>query len=154
MRRAVVLIVLAVAAFAGYRYYSASSLPVRQYKRFAEEVLHRRYDAAAELCEGLTAADLAKLGTQERIGPGPQMFQTLFPSRYEIHSRGTGPDGVVTIHATQIVQFNPAGVESALRPAMYATLNQVVKLRKGSDGWRVTSFENVFEKMDSLTTRR
>jgi hypothetical protein len=102
------------------------------------------------LCEGLTAADLAKLGTQERIGAGPQMFQTLFPSRYEIHSREAGPDGVVTIHATQTVQFNPAGVESAVRPAMFATLNQVVTMRKGTAGWRVTSFENVFEKMDSV----
>jgi hypothetical protein len=33
---------------------------------------------------------------------------------------------------------------------MYATLNQVVKLRKGADGWRVTSFENVFDRMDAF----
>jgi hypothetical protein len=59
----------------------------------------------------------------------------------------------VTLHATQTVLFNPAGVESATRPAMFATLKQVVTLRKGSSGWRITAFENNFEKMDAVTHR-
>jgi hypothetical protein len=149
MRRVIVLIVLAAAGVGAYRYYSTSYAPIRQYERFAEEILNRHYQPAAELCEGLTAADLAKLGSQERIGAGPQMFQTLFPSRFAIKSRERSGDGI-TITARQTVQFNPVGVESALRPAMFATLNQVVTMRKGADGWRVTSFENVFEKMDSF----
>ena len=66
----------------------------------------------------------------------------------------TGPvPGVVTINATQTVLFNPQGVESAVRPAMYATLKQVTKLRNGAGGWKVIAFENTFGRMDSLTSR-
>jgi hypothetical protein len=50
------------------------------------------------------------------------------------------------------VLFNPAGVEST-RPAMYALLKQTVGLRKGDGGWKVISFDNKFEKMDSMTGR-
>ena len=80
------------------------------------------------------------------------MFQTLFPSRFNIESR-TATNLGVTLHAVQTVLFNPPGVESAVRPAMYATLNQTVTLRKTSDGWKITSFENRLDKMDSLAAR-
>lgn len=134
----------------GYQYYRGTYAPMHCYKTFAEEMLHRRYDAAAAIAEGLTAADLARLGSQERIGAGPAMFQTIFPSQFAIHSRDTSTDGVVTINATQTVLFNPAGVESALRPAMYATLKQVTKVRDGSQGWKVVAFERSFETMDAV----
>ena len=127
--------------------------PESQYKAFAEEVLNRRYEAAAAMTEGLTASDLERLGSQERIGGGPPMFQKLFPSRYVIDSKETDADGAVTLHATQTVLFNPAGVESAIRPAMYATLKQVVTLRKSGGAWRVVKFTNTFEKMDSVSGR-
>jgi len=152
MRRIILLLVLAAGLGLGYRYYSQSYAPVSQYEKFAEEILHRRYEAAAAMCDGLTAEDLGKLGSQERIGAGPQMFQTLFPSKFDIESREVAPDGSLTIHATQTVRFNPAGVESASRPAMYATLKQVVTLHKRS-GWKITSFENTFQKMDSFSGR-
>ena len=32
-------------------------------------------------------------------------------------------------------------------------MNQTVRLRKSAGGWKVMSFENVFDKMDSLTGR-
>jgi hypothetical protein len=51
------------------------------------------------------------------------------------------------------VLFKPAGVESAVRPAMYATMNQTVTLRKTVGGWKVAAFDNKFGKMDSLTAR-
>src|SRR5262249_21368385 len=148
------LVVVAIVggAFLAYRHFIADG-PEAKYKEFAEAVLHRNYDAAAAMAEGLTASDLQRLGSQERIGAGPAMFQTLFPSRFDIHSQESGADGAVTLHATQTVRFNPAGVESATRPAMFATLQQVVTLRKGSNGWKVTAFENNFEKMDSLSQR-
>jgi len=151
MRRLIALVVLAGAAFGGYRAYSISYGPVAHYRKFAEEILHRRYDAAAAMCDGLSAADLEKLGSQERIGAGSPMFQTLFPSLFDIQSRETTADGLTLIHAVQTVRFNPAGVESAMRPAMFATLKQVVTLRNGSGGWKVVSFENTFMKMDSTS---
>jgi hypothetical protein len=152
VKKAFVVAAIAGAVFLAYRYTTTNG-PEARYKLFAEEILHRRYDAAAAMAEGLSASDLEKLGSQERIGAGPQMFQTLFPSRFAIESREGRAGGAVTLHATQTVLFNPAGVESAVRPAMFATLKQVVTLHKGADGWRVTAFENTFEKMDALTGR-
>jgi hypothetical protein len=148
MKKGFAVILLIGAAFIAYR-TTASHGPDAKYKMFAEEVLHRRYAAAAAMTDGLSAGDLERLGSQERIGAGPQMFQTLFPSRFAIDSRETDGSGAVTLHATQTVLFNPAGVESAARPAMFATLKQVVTLHKAADGWRVTAFTNNFEKMDS-----
>lgn len=153
MRRLIILLVVLAAAVGGYRYYRNTSGPVNRYKAFAEEILHRRYDAAAAMADGMDAAALEKLGSQEKIGAGPQMFQTIFPSRFTIESRQTGADGAVTINATQTVLFNPAGVESAIRPAMYATMKQVTTLRSVSGEWKVVAFENTFRTMDSTSRR-
>jgi hypothetical protein len=153
LKKLVILAVCLIAAGFGYRYFSGGDRAEARYKEFAEEILHRRYSAAAAMSDGLTAADLEKLGSQERIGAGPAMFQKLFRSRFDINSRTDAPDGSVVFHATQLVRFNPAGVESAIRPAMFATLRQVVTLRKKDGDWKVTAFENVFEKLDSTPTR-
>lgn len=150
MKRTVFAVVVLAAAFLGYRYYEKSYAPVQHYKKFAEDILHRRYDAAAGLTEGLSAKDLEKQGTQEHIGAGSQMFQTLFPSHYAIESSQQAADGTLTLRAVQTVLFNPVGVESAVRPAMVAKLNQTVSLRKTPSGWKVTSFENQFASMDSM----
>lgn len=150
MKRAVVVLVIAAAAVAGYRYYATSLAPERRYKEFAEAVLHRQYDAAAAMTDGLSATDVARAGTQEAIGAGPSMFQTLFPSRFEVTSREAAADGALVLHAVQTVLFTPPGVESALRPAMFATMNQTVTLRKSAGGWKVAAFENKLGKVDSL----
>lgn len=145
-------LVLAAAAAFGYRYYATAYVPERVYKAFAEDVLHQRYAEAAKKCDGITEDDLRKLGSQERIGAGPPMFQTLFPSRFEIRSRQTLPDGVL-LQGVQTVLFNPVGVESAIRPAMYAKLKQAILLRKVGGEWKVTAFDNTFEQMDETTKR-
>lgn len=99
MKRLIAVVLLAGAGFAGYRYYATSIAPERQYKAFAEEVLHRRYDAAAAMSDGLSAGDIARNGTQEAIGGA--MFQTLFPSRFAVTSRETAPDGALVLHVVQ-----------------------------------------------------
>jgi hypothetical protein len=153
MKRLVAGLALVVVIVVAYRQYT-SSRPAAIYQQFAEELLHRRYDAAAVFSDTLTAADLAKLGTQERIGPGPQqMFQTLFPSRFRIVSNERGADGTVTLNAVQTVLFNPEGVESAVRPAMYADMKQLVTMKKGATGWKVAAFTNELQHMDSLSAR-
>jgi hypothetical protein len=153
MRRMVLALVLVAAAILGYRYYATSYAPEKFYKGFAEDILHQRYAEAAKKCDGLTEDDLGKLGSQERIGAGPPMFQTLFPSRFDLRSPEKDADGNLVLHAVQTVLFNPVGVESAIRPAMWATLNQTVTLRKTNGEWRVVAFDNKFEKMDSTSGR-
>ena len=149
MKRAIVLIIALVAAALAYRQYGSAG-PVKTYEAFAEEMLRRNYDAAAAMTDGLTPAQLGKLGSQERIGFGPAMFQKLFPSRFRIDSEEKAADGSITISAVQTVLFNPVGVESVMRPAMYADLRQVTTLRKTGGGWKVTSFKNEFSKMDEV----
>lgn len=153
MKKAIVLAVVAVALFLGHRYYDGSYAPVKRYKAFAEEVVKRHFDVASSMSDGLSADNIRQSGSQEKTGPGPEMFQTLFPSRFEIESQEKGDDGSVTIHAVQTVLFNPAGVESAVRPAMYATLRQVTKLHKAGGEWKIIAFDNKFEKMDTLSGR-
>ena len=152
MKRAFIVIVIIGGAFLGYRYYDRSG-PDAQYKKFAEAVLHRQYDAAAAMTEGLSSGDLQRSGTQEKIGAGPEMFQTLFPSRFQIETREKAADGTLTLTAIQTVLFNPPGVESAARPAMYAKMNQTVTMRKSGGAWKVVAFDNKFGSMDSLTRR-
>ncbi|MEA2337599.1 MAG: hypothetical protein QOE82_1606 [Thermoanaerobaculia bacterium] len=144
-------VIVLVGTIAGYRYY-ATNAPMRVYERFAEAILHRQFDAAAAMTTGLTPAELERSGTQEKAGAGPAMFQTLFPSTFRIDSKEADSDGTVTLKSVQTVLFNPVGVESA-RPAMYLRMNQTVRLRKSASDWKVVSFENVFDKMDSLTGR-
>ena len=150
MKRAAFAVLVIAAAFVPYHYYEHSFSPREHYRKFAEEILNRRYDAAAAMTDGIASSELAKQGSQERIGAGPPMFQKLFPSRFEIETSDMAADGTLTLHAVQTVLFNPPGVESAVRPAMYAKMNQVVSLRKTSSGWKVTSFENQFASMDSM----
>jgi hypothetical protein len=149
MKRAIFVVIVLAGGFAGYRHFFSTDRVEANYKAFAEEVLNRRYDKAAAMTDGLTAGDLEQLGSQERIGAGVAMFQTLFPSRFVVNSRNSAADGSVVLHVTQTVLFNPVGVESA-RPAMKATLNQVVTMRERDGEWKVAAFENNFESLDSL----
>ncbi len=150
MRRAAILVVLLGVSFLGYRQVFAHG-PVKVYEQFAEEMVHRRFGNAAKLSDGLRESDLAAIGNAGGIDPA--MLQTLFASRFDIVSKDETADRTVTLKAVQTVLFNPPGVESAIRPAMYATLNQLVSLRKVSGDWKVTSFKSKLEKMDSLTSR-
>ena len=124
----------------------------KRYQEFAEEVLHRHYDKAAAMCAGITESELARRGTQEQIGAGPPMFQTLFPSSFEI-TETTTPNGDIHIDAVQTVLFNPGGVESAVRPAMYAKMKQTADLRKIDGTWKIVTFANKFDSMDSTSSR-
>lgn len=151
MRRVLLVAALAVAGFLAWRHFVSGGAEA-VYRQFAEAMLERDYARAAKFADGLTSDDLAKLGTQERIGAGPAMFQKLFPSRFDVESKTTDGDDVV-IHAAQTVLFNPVGVESAMRPAMTAKMRQVATLRKVAGDWRVRQFENEFVSMDTTSKR-
>src|SRR5205823_1670764 len=118
--------------------------PVKAYKAFAEEVLKRHYDVAAGMTDGLSETDVQRAGTQEKIGAGPLMFQTLFQSRFNVESQSVAADGTLTLNAVQTVLFNPPGVESGTRPAMYAKMKQIVTMHKNAGAWKITSFDNKF----------
>ena len=149
MKRLLVLGVLAAGGFLALRAFRSSAAPVKRYEEFAEHVLNRRYDAAAAMCDGVSREQLEQSGTMEKIGAGASMFQTVFASGFAIRSKETNPDGTVTLTAIQTVRWNPPGVESVMRPAMAATMDQVVTLRKTAGAWKVTAFRNAFRAMDA-----
>jgi hypothetical protein len=149
----VALGILAAAGFAGYRAWDSSTAPVKRYETFSEEILNRRYDVARGMCEGLSKEKLEASGTMENIGAGPTMFQTVFPSRFDVRSKETAPDGGIALDAVQTVLWNPPGVESVMRPAMFAKMNQRVTLRKIGGEWMVTAFENTFDSMGETRGR-
>jgi len=153
MKWLVVLGILAGAGFAGYRVYDSSTAPVKRYEAFAEEILNRRYEAAQGMCEGLSREQLEASGTMEKIGAGSTMFQTVFPSRFEIRTKEKGADGEMALDAVQTVNWNPPGVESVMRPAMEAKMDQRVTLRRVDGQWRVTSFRNTFVSMAERQAR-
>jgi hypothetical protein len=105
------------------------------------------------MCEGLSKEKLEASGTMEKIGAGPTMFQTVFPSRFDVRSKETAPDGGIALDAVQTVLWNPPGVESVMRPAMFAKMNQRVTLRKIGGEWMVTAFENTFDSMGETRGR-
>ena len=146
MKRAgAVVVIAALAAFIAWHVHDA---PVQAYEAFAEEMAHHRFDRAAAMTDGMSADALSKSG-----GVDPAMLQTLFPSHFDVQSRQSAADGTLTLRAVQTVLFNPPGVESAVRPAMYATLNQTVSLRKSGRAWKIVAFDNKLDRMDSLVSR-
>jgi len=150
MKRNIVIAAIAiVAAIFAFRAYQQRSMR-KDYEKFAEAIIRRHYDVAAAMTTGLTEDELRAAGTQEQTWGGPAMFQTLFPSRYRYESTKTESDGSVTMQVTQEVRFNPVGVESAVRPAMAATMHQTATMRKVGGAWKIATFENKFEKMDAI----
>ena len=147
MKNLILALVLIAAAFFAWRYTKSHGLN-GTYQEFAEDMTHRRFDKAAALTDGLSESDLQKIADDG--GLNPAMMQTIFPSKFAIESTEKQPDGSVKMTAVHTVLFNPPGVESALRPAMYAAQRQVITLRKAGLGWRITSFKSNVEKMDSV----
>ena len=142
------LAAVAIVAVAGFFTWRMHDAPVQAYKSFAEELVHHRFDRAAAMADGLSADALSRSG-----GVDPAMMQTLFPSHFDVQSRESASDGTLTLHAVQTVLFNPPGVESAVRPAMYAKLNQTVSLRKSGGAWKIVAFDNKFDRMDAFSSR-
>ncbi|HKO00575.1 MAG TPA: hypothetical protein VJ032_02710 [Thermoanaerobaculia bacterium] len=150
MKRSVIVAAVAlIAAALAFRSYRQRTVE-KAYEKFAEEIIRRHYDVAAAMTTGMTEDELRASGTQEQTGGGPAMFQTLFPTRYQFESTTTASDGTLSINVVQEVRFNPAGVESAVRPAMAATMRQSATMRKVAGVWKIVSFQNKFEKMDSI----
>ena len=80
-------------------------------------------------------------------------MQELRGTGYEVTSRTAGAAGVeVTLDVTQTVGFNPPGVESALRPAMKATVRHRATLQRTAAGWKVAALTSKLVGEDEIST--
>ena len=84
------------------------------------------------------------------LQPAAEMVILVKP-QFEVGRDQVGKGGIV--RDPELHRSSCERVESAVRPAMYATMNQTVTLRKTAGGWKVAAFENTFGKMDPLTGR-
>jgi len=78
----------------------------------------------------------------------PYSIQTLGRIDYALQSSERGADSnEVNLAVEQTVYFNPPGVESAMRAAMYMTIIHKVTMKKGDGGWKVVAFNPKVSKI-------
>jgi hypothetical protein len=151
MKRIVLLIVLAGAAFLGWR--SVSRWRARTaYEGFAEAWTHgnmaeaKRYGTDDCARHALEAASLRGLES----GRAMEAFRgTRY--RYEKESRSESGDLELEVHQT--IFFDPPGITSAIGGAMYTGIHHSATLRKTSGAWQVVAFEPRYVDMGPVRRR-
>lgn len=148
MKKILVLVVLALVGFIAYRQLTDSA-PIKAYKQFATAWANGQIDGAMAFADGdEIRATLLEKSIQRLMGG--VTIQTLHGVRYTIKSEESRDGGVVAIEAQLMVQFDPPGVESAMRASMYAAFVHKAELKKTPAGWKVVAFDPTFQKMDEM----
>lgn len=150
MKKLVLLLIIAVALLVVFHRQTAET-PEKVYREFATAMVDLDFERAANFSEGLSERGWEKVSPLHAIGYS--MIQDTFRPLYTIESQRELSENEVEIRAMQAVQFNPPGVESAMRPAMVAKVGQTARLKKTGDGWKVIAFENDVRSVDSLTEK-
>ena len=119
----------------------------KTFEKFASAWADERTEDALAYCEGDSAKEAVKaLGISQLLSP--YSIQTLGRIDYEVQSTEKGANsGELNLTVEQQIYFNPPGVESAVRAAMYATVIHHVIMKKGSGGWKVVSFSPKVSKV-------
>jgi hypothetical protein len=151
MKKLIVGILLAGAAFLGYRWYGDRSAYLA-YEGFAEAWVHEDEIAAARYGDAATV----KHALKERAIRGTRggaAIEALRGDRYEIESRTKTPEGDQRLVVKQTVHFDPPGVTTGIGGAMYAHFRHTASVHQTSDGWRVVAFEPEFIDMGEIRRR-
>ena len=120
--------------------HCAGGGPEKTFEKFASAWADERVDEAVSYCEGEAAKNAVKaIGISQVMSP--YSIQTLGKIDYAVQSSEKGVDSnQVILTVEQTVYFNPPGVESAMRAAMYMTIIHKVTMQKASGSWKVASF--------------
>lgn len=151
MKRGIGILLLAGAAFFGFRWYT-DWRAYRAYEGFAEAWVHEseadaaRYGDAAAVKHALRDSGIR--GTR-----GGAAMEALRGDRYEVESRTKGPDGEVHLVVKQTVHFDPPGVTTGIGGAMYAHFRHTATIRDTPAGWRVVAFDREFLDMGEIRRR-
>lgn len=149
MKKLLWVLVLAGAAFFGYRWYTGWRA-FKAYEGFAEAWVHENETAADEFGDAETVRhafhDRGIRGTR-----GGGMMEALRGDHYEVESKTRTPKGDLELVVKQTVHFDPPGLTSAIWGGMYAHFRHTASVRKTPEGWRVVAFEPVF--LDAGETR-
>ena len=132
------MLALAGAGYAAYLEFFKKSEAVVTYQKFAEAVLHGQADAARGLAQGDAALAQVEKAMSD-TGAARRMSQ-LMGSRYAILDEASSA-GRRTIHAEQVVAWDPPGTTSAMGAVRVHHDHKVV-VEKTAQGWKVVSFED------------
>lgn len=151
MKKLIGVLLLAGAAFYGFRWYTAWRA-YGAYENFAEAWVHESEADAARYGD----AGAVKHALKERAIRGTRggaAMEALRGDRYEVESRSRTPEGDFTFVVKQTVHFDPPGVTSGIGGAMYAHFRHTATVHKTPDGWRVIAFEPEFVDMGEIRRR-
>jgi hypothetical protein len=141
MKKVLLVLAAAAAAFAAYRYVVVEA-PTRACRDFLRAWANEDTASAA----AWTSGDVARKAVEQRILRGVVRWpmDALRGSRLEIESRENAADGTVVVTSRQRIRFDPPGVTSAVGGAAEATVRHVARLRRTSEGWRVVEWAPAF----------
>ena len=140
MNKGLLLIALAGSGYAGYEVFYKPSAAVQAYRQFSEALLQgRNGEAKAYLSGEVAAGQFARV--EEEVGRSRAINQ-LVGSSYKVQSESRTEGGNKrTIHAQQVVVWNPPGVSSAMG-ALRVYHDQKVVMEKKDGAWKVASLED------------
>lgn len=150
MKKALLLILLAGVAYAGWR--SVSRWRARSaYEGFAEA--WTRGDMAEAKKYGTDEAATHALKEASLRGlPSGAAMEAFRGTRYVYESETRTESGDVELQVHQTIFFDPPGITSAIGGAMYTGIRHTAALRNTADGWKVVAFEPKY--LDMGPTRR
>src|SRR6476646_8472350 len=150
MKKALLLILLAGVAYAGWR--SVSRWRARgAYEGFAEAWTHGDMAEAKKYGTDEAAEHALKQASLRGLQSGALM-EAFRGTRYLYESERRTDTGDLELQVLQTIFFDPPGTTSAIGGAMYTGIRHTATLRSTADGWRVVAFEPKY--LDMGPTRR
>ncbi len=154
MKKLIILAVLATTGFGVYKVAFASSAAYKAYEKFADAMLHDRWDDARKLTTGDAVKGVIDQDESFPKKVGYEIYRNLRgvvhmgPSR-RIESEAASPDGKsVTLRVLQEERRGPVTMSPIGRPTVRHKQDVIVV--QTPDGWRVQGFK---EEVESLADR-
>ena len=148
MKKWIGVVLLAGAAFFGYRWF-AGWQAYKAYEGFAEAWVRGDESEAGRYGDSETVRHALRERSIRGTRGGATM-EALRGDRYSIESKTRTPEGEIALVVKQTVHFDPPGATTGIGGAMYAHFRHTASVRKTPDGWRVVAFEPVFLDMGEL----
>ncbi len=148
MKKLLGLLLLAGAAFLGYRWFAGRGA-YESYEKFAEAWVHGDRVAAAKWGD----ADTVRYAFERKAIRGTRsgsLIEAFRGTRYDVESRTSSPEGDVLLEVRQTILFDPPGVTTGIGGAMVTHFHDAATVRKTAEGWRVVAFEPTYLDMGEL----
>jgi hypothetical protein len=140
MKRLVVLLLLAGAAYFGYQKFSAAA-PAKTFARFAEAWARGRTDEAMTFAEGGSVKKVLEQKNFVQVICAPWQVDAWHGFSTSVNSSSTNAEGDLDLDVEQSIAFDPPGATSGIGGAAVGKFHHVATLKKTPDGWKVIAFK-------------